>query len=178
VARNVEIKARVESMVALEQKVLAVATHGPTLLQQTDTFFIAQHGRLKLREFADGSAELIAYSRADQSGPKLSDYERVAVHDAPGLIRTLARSNGVAQQVRKTRTLYLAGQTRIHLDRVEDLGDFIELEVVLGEGESLEHGQRIAQELMQTLGIAPDQLVTHAYADLLEAKHKDSTTTS
>jgi predicted adenylyl cyclase CyaB len=178
VARNVEIKARLESMAALEQKVRTVATHGPQLLQQTDTFFHAQHGRLKLREFADGSAELIAYSRSDQSGPKLSSYERIAVHDAAGLTRALARSNGITLQVRKQRTLYLVGQTRVHLDRVEDLGDFMELEVVLAEGESLEHGERVAQELMQTLGIAPDQLVANAYADLLATKHTDITKTS
>ncbi|MGL4575001.1 MAG: class IV adenylate cyclase [Burkholderiaceae bacterium] len=176
-ARNVEIKARVDNMAALEQKVRAIATRGPELLTQTDTFFHVPHGRLKLREFADGSAELIAYSRSDQSGPKLSSYERVAVHDAAGLARTLARSNGIAQKVRKNRTLYLVGQTRVHLDRVENLGEFMELEVVLAEAESLEHGERIAQELMQTLGIAPGQLVTNAYADLLATKRKETATT-
>jgi predicted adenylyl cyclase CyaB len=178
VARNVEIKARVENMTALEQKVRAVATYGPEQLLQTDTFFQARHGRLKLREFADGSAELIAYSRSDQSGPKLSDYERVAVHDAAGLARALARSNDIARKVRKKRTLYLIGQTRVHLDRVENLGDFMELEVVLAEGESLQYGERIVQELMQTLGIAPGHLVASAYADLLETKHEDTSKTS
>jgi predicted adenylyl cyclase CyaB len=167
VARNIEIKARVADLAALQARVRSLASRGPELLIQTDTFFHAPRGRFKLRTFADGSAELIAYSRADQDGPKLSDYERVAVHDAAGMLRLLARSNGAAQQVRKRRTLYLIGQTRVHLDQVEGLGDFMELEVMLTPDQSVADGQMIAQNLMDQLGIAPAQLITGAYADLL-----------
>jgi predicted adenylyl cyclase CyaB len=166
-ARNVEIKARVADLAALEARVRGIASAGPTLLVQTDTFFNAYSGRLKLREFADGSAELIAYSRADHGGPKLSDYERVAVQDAAGMKRLLTRSNGVATKVRKQRTLYLIGQTRVHLDRVQGLGDFMELEVVLEHSQSLADGESIAHALMDQLSITPSQLITGAYADLL-----------
>jgi predicted adenylyl cyclase CyaB len=167
VARNIEIKARVADLAALQARVRSLANRDPELLIQTDTFFHAPHGRLKLRTFADGSAELIAYQRADQDGPKLSDYERVAVHDAAGMLRLLTRSNGLAQQVRKRRTLYLIGQTRVHLDQVEGLGDFMELEVMLTPDQSVADGQMIAQNLMDQLGIAHVQLITGAYADLL-----------
>jgi predicted adenylyl cyclase CyaB len=63
--------------------------------------------------------------------------------------------------------LYLAGRTRIHLDRVEGLGEFLELEVALREGEPAEAGVREAEELMTRLGVTPAQLIDRAYVDLL-----------
>jgi predicted adenylyl cyclase CyaB len=71
--------------------------------------------------------------------------------------------------VRKQRTLFLAGRTRIHLDRVEGLGDFLELEVVLAEGEPADAGVREARALMHALGVESSQLVEGAYVDLLAA---------
>ena len=70
--------------------------------------------------------------------------------------------------MRKHRTLFLAGRTRIHLDRVEGLGDFLELEVVLEEGEPTEAATREAYDLMARLGVEPSQLIECAYVDLLD----------
>ncbi len=72
-----------------------------------------------------------------------------------------------AGRVRKHRTLYLVGRTRVHLDRVENLGHFLELEVVLSEGESPEAGVEEAHSLMASLGITNAQLIEGAYVDLL-----------
>ena len=72
--------------------------------------------------------------------------------------------------MRKHRTLYLVGRTRVHLDRVEDLGDFLELEVVLSEAEPSELGVAEARGLMAALGISPEQLIEGAYLDLLLRK--------
>jgi predicted adenylyl cyclase CyaB len=69
--------------------------------------------------------------------------------------------------VKKTRTLYLAGQTRVHLDRVEGLGDFLELEVVLRQGQSDDEGKSIAAALLSEFGIEQRQMVAEAYVDLL-----------
>ena len=82
----------------------------------------------------------------------------------------LAALHGVRAQVVKTRTLYLVGRTRVHVDAVENLGNFVELEVVLRPGEDPREGEREAHELMAALGISPDQLVAHAYVDLLESR--------
>jgi adenylate cyclase class IV len=70
VARNVEIKARVQSLDAIRRLVIALTSSPPELISQIDTFFVVPRGRLKVRQFADGSGELIAYDRADQAGPK------------------------------------------------------------------------------------------------------------
>ena len=53
--------------------------------------------------------------------------------------------------MRKHRTLYLVGRTRVHLDRVDGLGHFLELEVVLADGESADAGVKEARALISTL---------------------------
>jgi predicted adenylyl cyclase CyaB len=166
-ARNIEIKARIAGIEALLPAVAALATSGPTTLAQDDTFFPCPNGRLKLRAFADGTGELIFYQRPDKAGPKESFYVKTPTRDPQGLRRTLTHAYGQAGRVRKHRTLYLAGRTRIHLDRVDGLGEFLELEVVLAEGESPAVGVAEAETLLAQLGIDPDQLLTAAYVDLL-----------
>jgi len=176
-ARNIEIKARLpQGIDEVEARARRLADHGPELLLQDDTFFLVPRGRLKLREFADGSAELIAYHRPDTEGPKLSDFIRTPVPDPAALRRSLALTCGLRGRVRKQRTLYLVGQTRVHLDRVEGLGDHLELEVVLRDDQGAEHGEAVARDLIAQLGIAADQLIAGAYIDLLEARNaKDPT---
>ena len=175
-ARNVEIKARVASVEALLPRALACAGAGATteLIAQDDTFFACPHGRLKLRVFADGRGELIAYERPDASGPKTSDYAIAPVADPDSLRRTLARALGLSGRVVKQRTLLLVGRTRVHLDRVEGLGDFLELEVVLREGESAEAGVAVAHALLHELRIGTDQLISGAYVDLLRRAAADT----
>jgi len=140
------------------------------LIEQDDSFYAVPHGRLKLRRFADGTAELIHYTRSDDEAAKASDYVRVAVPDAGALHDALQRANGLVGRVRKRRWLLLAGATRIHLDRVEGLGDFVELEVVLRDGQSDEDGRAIAEALMQQLGLAGAPRIAGAYMDLLIAQ--------
>jgi predicted adenylyl cyclase CyaB len=169
VARNVEIKARVASIDAVLPRARVLAPHDAEPIAQDDTFFRVPHGRLKLREFADGRAELIHYHRADTPDAKLSDYRRVAVPDAAALREALQRALGTLGRVRKRRWLLLVGQTRIHLDRVEGLGDFVELEVVLRDEQSEHEGVRIADMLMHELGLQQAERIAGAYLDLLAA---------
>jgi len=170
VARNVEIKARVADATALEQAVARLADSGPVPIAQDDTFFHCTTGRLKLRAFADGSAELIAYDRPDTPGPKVSSYWRVPVADPQALRAVLAAACGVRGRVRKQRTLYCVGPTRVHLDVVEDLGHFVELEVVLRDDESAAQGEGVARGLLAALGVEGDRLIGPAYIDLLETE--------
>lgn len=165
--RNIEIKARIASVESLLPRARAVAGSEPELIVQDDTFFTVPHGRLKLREFADGSAELIHYHRPDGGQAKASDYVRVPVPDAPALREALARGCGVQGRVRKQRLLLRAGATRIHLDRVDSLGDFMELEVVLVDGQADAEGAAAAETMMQALGLADAERVAGAYLDLL-----------
>ena len=168
-ARNVEIKARIDSIEAVLPRALACADGPPELIAQDDTFFSCPIGRLKLRVFTDGRGELIAYERPDASGPKTSDYAIAPVAEPDALRTTLARALGLGGRVIKQRTLLLVGRTRVHLDRVEGLGDFLELEVVLRDGESADDGVAEAHDLLRRLQIDATRLVRGAYVDLLRA---------
>jgi adenylate cyclase class IV len=170
VPRNIEIKARIDSIEDLLPRADALADGEAELIEQDDSFFGVAQGRLKLRQFADGSAELIHYERADQTRAKASDYVRVPVPDAAAaaaLRQALQRACGDHGRVRKRRWLLLAGQTRIHLDRVEGLGDFIELEVVLRDDQDDAQGVAIAEALMVSLGLDQAPREAGAYRDLL-----------
>ncbi len=172
-ARNVEIKARIASIDSVLPRALACADGPPEPIAQDDTFFACARGRLKLRVFADGRGELIAYQRPDAAGPKTSDYAITPVADPDALRATLARALGVTGRVIKQRTLLKIGRTRVHLDRVVGLGDFLELEVVLRDGESADDGVTEAHALLARLAIAPAQLVRGAYVDLLAQARSD-----
>jgi predicted adenylyl cyclase CyaB len=169
-ATNIEIKAEAKdpkTLRALAEELSEVA--GATITQE-DTFFHAPRGRLKLRTLSPERGELIHYEREDASGPKPSNYLVYATSNPNSLKAALSASLGVRGVVRKRRTLYRVGQTRIHLDEVEDLGAFLELEVVLGPDQSEEESAMIATELMAQLGISSSDLIDVAYIDLLEGQ--------
>jgi adenylate cyclase class IV len=153
--RNIEIKARIDSVEALRPRAEALAGAPAVLIVQDDSFFTVPQGRLKLRQFEDGSAELIHYHRADSVDAKASDYVRVPVPDPAALREALARACGLQGRVRKQRWLCL--------------GDFMELEVVLQDGQSDAEGQATAEALMQQLGLAQAERLAGAYLDLLAA---------
>ena len=166
-SRNVEIKARITSVEALLPRVQTVADQGPFDIRQDDTYFACNTGRLKLRMFSKGEGELLYYRRADQQGPKESFYLRSPTAAPEVLRESLTLAYGRTGHVEKHRTLFLAGRTRIHLDRVSGLGHFLELEVVLEENEPIEAGVREADQLLARLGIERSQLIEGGYVDLL-----------
>ena len=172
-ARNIEIKARLVSIDTLLPRAQAMAGGTPELIVQDDTFFRVPHGRLKLRELADGSAELIHYHRPDTAEARASDYVRVPAPEPAALREALARGCGVLGRVRKQRLLLVVNEgafrTRIHLDRVHGLGHFMELEVVLQAGQIDADGSAVAEELMERLGLAAAPRLAVSYLDLLAA---------
>lgn len=168
---NVEIKARIPSVASLLPVARALGDdEHPQLIHQDDTFFQVPQGRLKLREFASGVGELIHYQRADAQGPKLSEYVISPVPEPDSLREALSRACGLLGRVRKERILVLVGSTRLHLDKVEGLGEFLEIEVVLATGQTEAQGTAEARALMAQLGLGPDALVSGAYLDLLRAQ--------
>lgn len=164
---NIEVKARVRDFEGIKSRAEKLSDTGVRVIPQEDTFFNTPQGRLKLRVLAD-DAQLIYYTRPDQQGPKRSEYHIAHISDPENLKRVLELTYGIRGIVRKTRYLYLVGQTRVHLDVVDGLGQFMELEVVMEDGQTDAEGQKIAEDLMSALGVERSDLIDGAYMDLLE----------
>ena len=167
---NIEIKARVEDFDALKMRAESLSEAPVKVIPQEDTFFNAEKGRLKLRVQAPDEGYLIYYERPDQDGPKRSDYFLAKTNEPDNLKTALSLALGVRGVVKKTRYLYMIGQTRVHLDEVAGLGYFMELEVVMREGQSDAEGQAVAEDLMRRLGIREEALIEGAYMDLIESR--------
>lgn len=167
-AVNVEIKAILRDRDQVEARARVLCDAPPQEILQRDVFFDTLHGRLKLRVLAPDRGWLVYYEREDAAGPRPSTYQLFQVDDPPRLEAMLAAACGVRGEVRKQRTLYMVGQTRVHLDKVAGLGDYVELEAVLQPGQTMEEGQTLVVGLMARLGIETQDLVDVAYMDLIE----------
>lgn len=113
---------------------------------------------------------LVQYSRPDVSGPKLSQFNVLDVENPQLMHKMLAESLGVLGEVKKERYLFLHEQTRIHLDKVDGLGTFLELEVCLKPEQTVDEGTQIANDLMKVFEIKQEDLMTGAYMDELLSK--------
>ena len=165
--RNVELKARDPEPERSLERARALGAEDRGELRQRDTYFAAPRGRLKLREQDPGGAELIAYERADAAAARESRYRIAPVEDAAALREALDAALGTVVVVDKRRRLLLWEGVRIHLDRVEGLGDFVELEGVAGEGSDLAGEGALVERLRAELQIADDAIEATGYADLL-----------
>jgi predicted adenylyl cyclase CyaB len=172
-ATNIEIKARVHDFILLREKAESLSDVPVELIHQEDTFFHTPQGRLKLRQLGPDQGQLIYYERQDAAGPKRSDYFITLTAEPVTLKQVLAASLGIRGVVRKQRWLYWLNHTRIHLDQVEGLGTFMELEVMLQPGQSPEEGALIAAKIMDQLDIDQSDLIEGAYIDLLSMPTTD-----
>jgi len=171
---NVEIKARTGDPEAVEAHLDRRGARFVGRDRQIDTYFRCAAGRLKLRE---GNIEnaLIFYRRPDGEGPKRSDIELARLVRADsGLREVLDAAFGVEVVVDKSRAIYFVGNVKLHVDRVEGLGAFVEIEAIDEDG-SLGEAHLLAQcrAFMDELGIGEGDLVAVSYSDLVAAASTD-----
>lgn len=172
---NIEIKARVREPDNLRSLAESITAEPSQTFYQEDVFFQTGKGRLKLRILSDTTGELIYYERPNTCGAKLSSYQIYKTSKPDKLRQLLSTSLGETIMVKKKREVYKVGQTRIHLDEVDELGTFMELEVVLSPDQTPKDGRIIAYELMKKLGITETDLVSGAYADILLTRVEQGT---
>jgi predicted adenylyl cyclase CyaB len=176
--RNLELKVRLdptrERAVRAAMRALGVPIERQ---RQVDRYFAVPAGRLKLRTVAydtePSRAELIAYRRPDEAGSRWSAY-RITPLDPPAaddLAATLGHVLPALVEVRKLREIAIWSATRIHLDAVEGLGWFAELETVLDgqgdDGAAAEH-----REVIDRLGLAALPVEAGSYSDLLARQER------
>jgi homotetrameric cytidine deaminase len=167
--RNVELKVRDADPAATLARALALpGVRDEGEIRQRDTYFATTRGRLKLREEADAGGErahLIAYTRPDEPTARTSSYRLAPVADPDALRAALDASLGMLVVVDKRRRLLLWENVRIHLDDVDGLGAFAELEGVAGPGSDLTTEHERVAHLREQLALG--EIVPSSYADLL-----------
>jgi predicted adenylyl cyclase CyaB len=169
--RNIEIKARIGSIESVREICEQFATFS-AYEHQIDTYFLCPQGRLKLREREGQAGQLVAYARANTAAPRASDYWLVPVDEARLLKTALTATLGVLAIVEKHREVFLYERVRIHLDRVVQLGDFLELEAVLSPADDESQAAQLVSELAERLSIDASDLVDRSYSDLLLVKQR------
>jgi predicted adenylyl cyclase CyaB len=164
---NIEIKAHCQNPEFIERILTKenAVVHGNDF--QTDTYFKVNKGRLKLRE---GNIEnaLIYYHREDKPGPKKSQVILYKALPDENLKRILTASNGVKVVVIKERRIFFIENIKFHLDQVEGLGTFVEIEAIdlegnIGKEKLLEQCQRY----LDKFNIKNDDLISVSYSDML-----------
>lgn len=168
--KNIEIKAKCADLRAAARAAKALGAQRVGVLHQTDTYFHVRSGRLKLREIREGRsrrAELIAYSRADRAMARESTYHVVPATDSGTMKSALDSALRIRAVVRKRRELWMYHNVRVHLDRVEGLGTFIEFEAVLGAGSDRSLSRKRLRELCKALRVERRDQLAQSYVDLL-----------
>jgi predicted adenylyl cyclase CyaB len=164
---NVELKARYPDRDRALRICERLGAERVGVERQVDTYFATGGYRMKLRESSLGKHWLIGYRRPDDRDSRKSTYRLTPVPDPAEKLRILKTAMGVKVVVSKERLFFLLDNVRIHIDRVEGLGDYLEFEAVLeSEAEEIEGHARIA-ELREEFGISDDDLVSLSYSDLV-----------
>lgn len=163
---NVEIKARCADAERVREVLRQRGARFAGADHQVDTYFHVPEGRLKLRE---GNIEnaLIFYRRPDQAGPKQSEVALYPVERGAELRAVLAAALGVLVSVDKHREIYYVGNVKFHIDEVQGLGRFVEIEAAGDERANREVLLRQCREYMEAFGVDEAALVAESYSDLL-----------
>ena len=165
--RLFEFKARSNHNDKLEQKLLQMESHFVGEDHQTDTYFNVSHGRLKLRE---GNIEnaLIHYHRPNILGAKPSNVELYRHQPENNLKEILVAALGVKIVVAKSRRIWFVKNVKIHFDKVEGLGEFLEVEAIDADGSlSIEKLEDQCNSFSKLFEIKVEDYIAYSYSDLL-----------
>ena len=164
--KNLEFKASCQSLDLLRQHLVDLQAEHRHTMKQLDTYFNVPQGRLKLREIDAHKAELIYYERSDLAESRYSNYQICDIPEPAAFKQIATMAWGVKAVVEKQRELWRFGDTRIHLDEVTNLGQFVELETVI-RNQTEEEAQAEHQLVKDALGIKEEDLISVSYSDLI-----------
>jgi len=164
---NIEIKARTDRQDFIRDYLKKAGADYKGIDVQTDTYFQVNAGRLKLRQ---GNIEnnLIWYARTSQPGPKQSDFLLTPVPDGDALKAILQNAAGIKVTVTKTREIYYIANVKFHIDQLEGLGYFVEIEAGNRTADlPVEKLHEQCRFYMQEFGIREEDLLADSYSDML-----------
>jgi adenylate cyclase class 2 len=163
---NLELKARLADLEAGRRIAAEIGAVRQGSERQVDRFFAVPAGRLKLRASSLDGAHLIAYLRPDRAGCRVARFHRLPVADPEGLAETLARMLGEVARVEKDRDVWWWREVRIHFDRVDGLGSFLEFESRLDRIGDVTEARRRLDWLRREFGIHDDDVIAGSYWEM------------
>ena len=169
---NIEFKATAKDLLFLEQKLLSLNPRFIGEDHQKDTYYNTSIGRLKLRE---GNIEnaLIWYQREDVAGAKQSDILLYKHTPDEALKTILFKLHGIKIIVDKSRKIYFVENVKFHFDRVEGLGNFIEVEAIDSTGEiGIEKLKKQCDFYIKFFEINPSDFMKQSYSDMMMENKK------
>jgi adenylate cyclase class 2 len=169
---NIEIKARYPDLSKARRIAKGLHALFKARDRQVDTYFRTRMGRLKLRESSRGYAELIPYMRPDQKGPKTCHYTVIPVKEPHKVKALLLSLLGLDVAVEKQRDIFLLGNVRIHLDKVKNLGHFLEFEAVFRKdsAQNRKKEKSKVKNLLRVFKVSPRALLKNSYRELVKKK--------
>jgi len=165
--KNLEIKAKCIDFNGIKQVLINIRAKYKGVLNQTDTYFPVKQGRLKMRVINSKQYELIYYYRANRKSERYSNYEIVNIINGKEMLSLLSRSLNLLCVVRKKRELYIYENVRIHLDTVQNLGRFIEFEIVCNSKKDEKEAFGKMRYLKKVFNIGEKSLIQYSYGDLV-----------
>jgi adenylate cyclase class 2 len=165
--RNVELKATDPSPARSSETCRSLGAEAMGAIWQRDSYFDVAFGGLKLREEDPGRPHLIQFERPSEPQQRESRYRVIEVEDPVVTLEALTAAIGLTIVVTKRRQLFVWEGVRIHLDTVEQLGTFIELEAVAPPESDLAHEHGLIGWLRDAFEITDDRLLATGYATQL-----------
>ncbi len=169
----IEVKARCTNPDKIRYLLQNMQADFKGLDHQIDTYFKVKRGRLKLRE---GKVEntLIHYHRDNQSSAKLSQVTLYHPAETSHLKQVLRQGLDVLVVIDKHREIYFIDNVKFHLDQVEHLGTFVEIEAIDPGHMTPEELRNQCLYFQNFMGILPQDLIAQSYSDLLMQLSADS----
>ena len=164
--QNVEFKAELRDLEVARSQCRALGAGFVRVLDQTDTYFRIPDGRLKKRAVPGEPIEWIFYHRNDRPTSKMSHFMLYSDEQAKARWGVLPLREWLV--VRKTRELWLLDHVRIHLDRVEELGSFIEFEAQVSRKNDVKACHQRIAELREAFSPILGEAIAGGYANLLD----------
>lgn len=165
-AKNLEFKVRIVSLDNLIPRLVELEATYRELIHQVDTYFHNPKGRLKLRETEElDYGWLIYYERPNEVDSRYSTYELCRIPEPTALKQLLNTALGIKTIITKERSLWMYNNTRIHLDSVQDLGEFVELETVF-QGQTESEAIKEHQHVKSILELNMTEPIAVSYSEL------------
>lgn len=166
--KNLEIKVELRDLSEISHNIKSMGLRESANLYQIDKYYLVGKKRLKLRS-VNNELQLIYYTRSDVEGSRMSHYciFRFKVQSQKLIEKTLSLFFTVKTVIIKKRILYLYRNTRIHLDEVENLGRFLELETVFDKNLPQNNFYKEHGAVINALGLSKYKKIGLSYSDLI-----------